>query len=120
MAFTNETFFKLLESAKEQEYCQLDNFAIRLKIDGYIIECYKWYGDIYDDNTLNFDLCGSEVFGKYEDMTLTDYQYKLLEDKFDAMRDDWFQRYEDENKSDYEPVDDWEQFGEEVLTRIRL
>ena len=117
MAFTNETFFKLLDSAKEQDDCQLDNFAITLKIDGYIIECYK---DYYSEEnpTLTIEDCGSIVFGKYEDMTLTDYQYKLLEDKFDAMREAWLNRYEEENKSDYEPVDDYEQFGDEVLTRI--
>lgn len=100
MAFTNETFFKLLDSAKEQEDCQLDNFAITLKIDGYIIECHKDYGEFKADNTLYFDMCGSIVFGKYEDMTLTDYQYKLLEDKFDEMSDAWLERYEEKNKQD--------------------
>lgn len=99
MAFTNETFFKLLDSAKEQEDCQLDNFAIRLKIDGYIIECYKEYGNFAADNTLYFDTCGSIVFGKYEDMTLTDYQHKLLEKKFDEMSNKWLELYEQENKA---------------------
>ena len=45
MAFTNEIFYKLLDSAKDQEYCELDNFSIILKIDDYVIECYKWYGN---------------------------------------------------------------------------
>ena len=94
MAFTNEIFYKLLDSAKEQEYCQLDNFAITLKTDDYIIECYKWYGDFGCDNTLNFEYCGRMVFGKYEDMTLTDYQYKLLEDRFDEMSNNWLKEYE--------------------------
>ena len=94
MEFTNEIFYKLLDSAQEQEYCELDNFAITLKVDGYIIECYKWYGDFGCDNTLNFESCGSIVFGKYKEMTLTDYQYELLEDKFDAMSNQWLIEYE--------------------------
>ncbi len=93
MAFTNEIFYKLLDSAKEQEDCQLDNFSIILKIDDYIIECYKWYGDYGCDNTLNFEVCGSIVFGKYKDMNLTKYQYKLLEDKFDEMSNNWLELY---------------------------
>ena len=94
MAFTNETFYKLLDSAKEQEYCDVENFSIILEIDDYIIECYKWYGDFGCDNTLNFEACGSMVFGKYEDMTLTEYQHKLLEDKFDGMSNQWLIEYE--------------------------
>mgnify|MGYP003627876280 CR=1 FL=1 len=94
MSFTNETFYKLLATAKEQQDCNIDNFAITLEVDGYIVECYKWYSNFSYDNTLNFDSCGSIVFGKYEDITLTDYQCKLLEDRFDAMSDQWLKEYE--------------------------
>ena len=93
MEFTNEIFYKLLDSAKEQDDCQLDNFAITLKVDGYIIECYKWYNDFSSDN-LEIESCGSIVSGKYEDITLTDYQYELLEDKFDEMSNQWLIEYE--------------------------
>jgi len=94
MAFTNEIFYKLLDSAKEQEYCDIENFSIILEIDDYIIECYKWYGDFGCDNTLNFEYCGSIFFGKYENITLTEYQYKLLEDKFDEMSNNWLELYD--------------------------
>ena len=97
MAFTNETFYKLLATAKEQKDCQLDNFAITLELDDYVIECYKWYNDFTLDN-LEIEYCGSIVFGVYEDMTLTDYQYKLLEDKFDAMSNKWLVEYEKNNE----------------------
>lgn len=94
MSFTNETFFKLLDSIKEEEDCQLDNYAVVLKADGYIIECYKNYEYFMTDTDLYFDSCGSIVFGKYSPMTLTDYQYKLLNDKFDEMRSKWLSNYE--------------------------
>lgn len=93
MEFTNEIFYKLLDNVKEQEYCDIENFSIILEIDDYIIECYKWYANFGCDNTLNFEYCGSMVFGKYEDMTLTEYQYKLLEDKFDEMSNQWLDDY---------------------------
>ncbi len=99
MAFDKEIFFKLLDSAKEQEDCQLDNFAITLKIDGWVIECYK---DYYDEENpiLTIEDCGSFVFGVYDSETLTDEQYDLLNKKFDKMREAWLNRYEEKNKQD--------------------
>lgn len=96
MAFTNEIFYKLLNSIKEQSDCTLENFAVIMKVDGYIIECYRDYNndDIFTDEPLNFDSCGSYVFGEYQDMTLTDYQYKLLDDKFNIMRTKWLNEYD--------------------------
>jgi hypothetical protein len=96
MAFTNETFYKLLKTIKAEEDSTLDNFGVVMKVDGYIIECYRTYDndDIFTDEPLNFDTCGSIVFGKYEDMTLTDYQYKLLDDKFNKLRTEWLNEYD--------------------------
>lgn len=96
MSFTNEIFYKLLGTIKEEEDCELYNYAVVMKIDGYIIECYKDYlnDDIFSPIDLSFDSCGSFVFGKYEPITLTDYQYKLLDDTFNKMRDKWLNEYD--------------------------
>lgn len=98
MALSNEIFFKLLDNAKEQE-CTLDNFSIKLKSDCYIIECYKWYGeDLGSEFTI--ECCGYEVFGKWENETLTDFQYILLQSTFHKMRDEWLENYEDEQRAE--------------------
>lgn len=124
MIIDNEIFLKLLDNLYMCSDTDIECIILKAKYKEWECEYYMWYDKDHfrTEKYMDNDCMGCSVLGEWQQYENSEFQLSLLNEKLSEFEEKHYEMFKDEFEEDDDDdyVDDWEQFGEEVLTRIRL